>query len=262
MILDDIIRHKRKEIAAAKKALPLVDLKHAAEKLPLKKPVFIQALKKSRFRPAVIAEIKKKSPSKGLLRRDFRPVRIAKDYERAGAAAISVLTDKKFFAGSPAILKEVRKAVKLPILRKDFVLDAYQVYESRLMGADAILLIAAALTAPQMKSLSRLAASLGLDVLVEIHSAADAKKALAVKPALLGINNRDLGTFEVDLETTRRLAGRFVRKALVVSESGIKTPRDLIYLKGLGVSAVLVGESLMREKDARRALHRLMGRRA
>ncbi|HTL70601.1 MAG TPA: indole-3-glycerol phosphate synthase TrpC [Candidatus Eisenbacteria bacterium] len=258
MILDDIVRHKKIEIEAAKRAAPPERLRASVAALPPRRAVFAGALSRE-GRVAVIAEIKKKSPSKGLFRDDFDAVRIARDYESAGASALSVLTDERFFGGSAQILRDVRAAVRLPILRKDFILDEYQVYESRLMGADAILLIAAILSEDELRSFGALAASLGLDALYEVHGEEDARKVEAVRPGLVGINNRDLRTFEVDTTLTARLAPRFLGHALVVSESGIQSREDLLYLKGLGVRAALVGESLMKQKDVAGALRRLLG---
>lgn len=258
MILNRIVLHKKKEISASKKRIPLLILKKIVSLLPKKKPSFLSTLRASRGM-AIIAEIKRKSPSKGILRKKFNPAAIAQSYRKGGASALSVLTDEKFFGGSAAVLKTVRKAVSLPILRKDFILDEYQVYESCLLGADAILLIAGILSRAQMMRLSRLARSLGLDVLFEVHSLSEMKKVRTLKPRLVGINNRDLRTFRTDITQTARLVKEAPSRALLVSESGIQTREDLIYLRALGVKAVLVGESLMREKDITRALKKLRG---
>ena len=209
---------------------------------------------------AVIAEIKRRSPSKGLLSRDFDAVKIARDYKKGGASALSVLTDKKYFGGSADILKKVKKSCSLPVLRKDFILDEYQVYESRLMGAEAILLIARSLSAATLKKLYVLAGKLGLEVVFEVHDAADLKKVLPLRPRLVGINNRDLGDFHVDLDVTRRLAAKVPAGCLLVSESGIAKPEDLADLKKYGVRAVLVGETLMKDKRPAEALKRLLGK--
>ncbi|MBI3252017.1 MAG: indole-3-glycerol phosphate synthase TrpC [Candidatus Omnitrophica bacterium] len=259
MILDEIVRHKKQEIDSLKKRQPLSVLRKAAARFPKKAPVFLEALK-ARRATAVIAEMKRRSPSKGLLRRDFNPVLIAQSYARAGASALSVLTDERFFGGSTGDLEAVRRVVNRPILRKDFILDEIQVYESKLIGADAILLIAAILSLSQLKKLSRLAQGLGLDALLEIHSEADLKKILPLKAPWVGINNRDLETFRVDIQTTARLAGKLPRGTFVVSESGIQNHGDFVYLSRRGADAVLVGESLMRERDCGEALLRLLGK--
>lgn len=259
MILDKILKQKRKEINALRRSKPMPVLKREARALPKKKPFFLAALKKA-GPVAVIAEIKQRSPSRGILRDHFHPAELARELERGGASALSVLTDEKFFAGSAAVLREVKSATHLPILRKDFILDAAQLFESRFMGADAVLLIAAVLSRKKLRALDALARSLGLDVLFEVHSAADTRKVLALKPRLVGINNRDLRTFRVDIRTTGRLAGKFRKNTLLVSESGIQNCKDLIYLRKFGVRAVLVGESLMRAKNPGAALRKLRGR--
>lgn len=256
MILERIVRHKRRELLGAKRRTPLKTLAKLIGFLPKKKPVFIKALLKSKP-VAVIAEIKRKSPSAGILRKNFNPVMIAREYEAAGAAALSVLTDEKFFGGSSRILKQVRRNTALPILRKDFTLEAYHVYEARLMGADAVLLIAAILSVKQLRSLSRLASKLGLDALVEVHTEAELKKALRARPTLIGVNNRDLKTFRVDLQTTARLAKHLPKRVILVSESGIKTAADLRTARKAGARAVLVGESLMKARNIKKALLRL-----
>lgn len=260
LFLNKIVEHKRKEIAWAKKRKPLYILKEETALLGRRNPIFLAALKKTRP-VAVIAEIKRRSPSKGLLRVAWDPVRLARQFERSGAAALSVLTDRKFFGGSPETLRKVRVATKLPILRKDFILDEYQVWESRLWGADAVLLIADILSAVQLKRLSRLAKSLGMDSLVEVHRERDLKKALPLEPALVGINNRDLRTFRVDLGVTGRLADRFSKNTFLVSESGIQNHEDLLYLRKFGVRAVLVGESLVRAKNPAAMLSSFRARR-
>ena len=259
MILAKIVRHKKREIKSLKAAKPLGRLIEQVLRLGPKKHVFKKALEKG---PgiSVIAEIKRRSPSKGVLRKSFDAGAIARGYAKGGAKALSVLTDRKFFGGSGEALRKARAATRLPILRKDFIIDDYQVYESRLMGADAVLLIAGILSAAKLKRLAALARRLGLDCLFEVHSAAELAKVLRVKPDIVGINNRDLRTFRVDMSVTERLAPRIPRKVLVVSESGIQKHRDLIYLRSLGVKAVLVGESLMREKDVSKALRRLLGK--
>jgi indole-3-glycerol phosphate synthase len=207
----------------------------------------------------VIAEIKRKSPSKGEIRRDFDPVAIARAYTAAGAAAISVLTDEPYFGGSLAVLEAVRAVTPLPLLRKDFVVDAYQIDEARVAGADAILLIVAALSPDELAGFAKHAADLGLEALVEVHDGAEMELALASGVPLIGINNRDLRTFHTDLAVTERLAPRASGRAVVVAESGIFCPADVQRLARSGARGYLVGESLMREADVGLALRKLRG---
>jgi indole-3-glycerol phosphate synthase len=206
---------------------------------------------------AVIAEVKKASPSKGVMRADFRPAEIARSFEAGGAACLSVLTDVDFFQGSDAYLQQARAACALPVLRKDFTIDPYQVYEARSLGADCILLIVAALGDAALVQLSTLAQSLGLDVLVEVHDATELERALATPAMLIGINNRNLRTFETRLETTLDLCGRVPPERLLVTESGIHTRADVAHLRAAGVHAFLVGETLMRAEDPGTELKRL-----
>lgn len=256
--LSVILAHKKKEVRLAQKTASPEAVKRKALSLSRGSPRFARALRA--HRPlAVIAEIKRRSPSRGLIRRNFDPVQTARQYEKGGAAALSVLTDRRFFGGCPDFIRRVKKAVALPVLRKDFILEDYQVYESKLLGADAILLIAAALSRSTMRRLSGLAARLGLDTLFEVHSRAELKKILPLKPRLVGVNNRDLKTFRVDLGVSRRLSRFIPKRALFVSESGIRTRGDLSRVRSFGARAVLVGEGLMREKDPGRALKRLLG---
>ncbi|MGD0596135.1 MAG: indole-3-glycerol phosphate synthase TrpC [Sedimentisphaerales bacterium] len=254
-ILEQIIADKRKEVEKRKKEQPLEELK---EQLVLlgKCRNFYKAVTKANSRGInVIAEIKKASPSAGVICRDFAPVTIAKAYERCGADAISVLTDEKYFQGKLEYIDHVKHAVDLPILRKDFIIDIWQVYESRVAGADAILLIAEALKPAELIDLMIAAAELTLTVLLEVH---DADSLLAVRSmvgfprkgySVLGINNRDLATMKVDLNTTSRLAGLLDNKVELVAESGIKTRQDVKKLKAAGVSAVLVGQTLCESAD-------------
>ncbi len=197
----------------------------------------------------MIAEIKKASPSKGLLRADFRPADIAQSYERHGATCLSVLTDEDFFQGSDEYLQQARAACALPVLRKDFTMDAYQVYEARALGADAILLIVAALGDTPLRELAELAAELGMDVLVEVHDAAELERALALPTPLIGINNRDLRTFHTSLETTLDLLGKIPADRVVVTESGIHAPADVARMRARGVNVFLVGEAFMKADD-------------
>jgi indole-3-glycerol phosphate synthase len=219
---------------------------------------FLRALQ-SAPAPAIIAEIKRRSPSKGVIRADFEPVGLARDYLRGGAAALSVLTDEHFFGGRLEFLHSVREAVDLPLLRKDFVIDPYQIDEARVAGADAVLLIVAALAPDVLKQLHERARGLSLDVLVEVHDEPELEIALGVGARLIGVNNRDLRTFEVDLGTTERLAGALPPGAdvLLVAESGIAGPEEIERLTGAGAGAFLVGESLMRETDVGLALEKL-----
>ena len=258
MILDDIIRDKKKEIEHLKKRVPLGLLKKKSGAVSGRKNNFLKALTSGKGL-RIIAEIKKRSPSRGLFRRDFNAVKIARAYEQAGAAALSILTDKKYFGGSSDILKQVRKVSRLPILRKDFIVDDYQIHESILIGADAILLIARVLSGRKLNRFYSLAKHLRLEVIFEVHDAADLKKVLPLRPRIIGINNRDLATFETDLNNTRRLAGKIPARCVIISESGIADANDLAVLKEQGVAAVLVGETFMKEKDPGRALKRLLG---
>ncbi len=258
MILDQILRHKEKEVRLLRKKKPLPLLKKEVARLPVRKNRFLASLKKAR-EIAVIAEIKRCSPSRGLLCKNFNPVKIALDYQRSGARALSILTDRKYFGGSVEILKKVKKASSLPILRKDFTIDEYQIYESKLMGADAVLLIVRVLSPQKLRHFYFLAKKLGLETLFEIHNASDLRKALPLRPRLIGINNRDLASFRVNLEVTRRLAPHVPKRCVLVSESGISDVRDIAKLKKSGVRAVLVGEALMKYKRPGQALKRLLG---
>jgi indole-3-glycerol phosphate synthase len=208
---------------------------------------------------SLIAEIKKASPSRGVIREDFNPAEIAKIYQETGVQAISVLTEEDFFQGNLAYLSEVRSVTSVPILRKDFILEPYQVYESRYFGADAILLIADLLTRELIIELSQIAQALGLACLVEVHDQKQLKKVLNLKIPLIGINNRDLHTLEVDFKTTEKLFTLIPKDKVVVVESGIKSAQDVLFLKILGVSAILVGEALMAAPDIRRKIEELMG---
>jgi indole-3-glycerol phosphate synthase len=258
-VLDEILAHKREEIAAAKARLAPEALAARARAMAEPTRGFRRALLAGGPNPRVIAELKRRSPSKGEIRRDFDPVAIARAYEAGGAAALSVLTDERYFGGSLAVLESVRRATRLPLLRKDFVLDAYQIDEARVAGADAVLLIVAALPAAEIGRLREHAASLGLDVLVEVHDEAELDVAKGAGADLIGINNRDLRTFHTDLAVTERLAPRVPEGALVVAESGIFGREDVARLQRAGAAAFLVGESLMREADPGLALRRLLG---
>jgi len=259
-ILDKIIAVKREEIAEAIKRKPLAVVREDAESRVLTRD-FVGALraKISAGKPAVIAEVKKASPSRGVLRADFIPADIAQSYAEHGAACLSVLTDRQFFQGSVDYLKQARASCALPVLRKDFMVDAYQVYEARVMGADCILLIAACLDDAQMKALEALAFSLDMAVLVEVHDEAELERALKLRTPLVGINNRNLKTFEVSLDTTLSLLGKVPADRLLVTESGISTPADVKRLREAKVNAFLVGEAFMRADDPGVALAQLFG---
>jgi indole-3-glycerol phosphate synthase len=252
-ILDRILDVKRGEIAAAKARVPSPNLNAAP---PVRD--FVGALRAKQ--PAVIAEVKKASPSRGVLRENFDPAAIAKSYEKGGAACLSVLTDREFFQGEPAHLVAARAACSLPALRKDFIIDRYQVLESRAYGADCILLIAACLTVQQMKAFERAANELGMAVLVEVHDGDELENALQLKTPLLGINNRNLKTFETRLETTLDLLSRVPKDRMVVTESGILSGADVDRMREAGVNAFLVGEAFMRSEDPGAALSALFGR--
>ena len=254
-ILQRIVEVKREEIAAARAARDLASMRSDAEARGGLRG-FEQSLrgKLAAGRAAVIAEIKKASPSKGVLREHFVPAEIAASYERGGAACLSVLTDVQFFQGSAAYLKEARAACTLPVLRKDFVVDAYQVFEARAMGADCILLIAACLDDEAMTDLEAQAMALGMAVLVEVHDAAELERALQLKTLLVGINNRNLRSFEVSLDTTLALLPQVPADRLLVTESGILAPADVQRMRAARVNAFLVGEAFMRAPDPGAAL--------
>ena len=255
-ILDTIVRHKWGEIAAAKAAVPEADLERRAADLPLARD-FTAALLQPGMR--VIAEVKKASPSAGVIRPDFDPVAIARAYERGGADCLSVLTDERFFQGHLSHLTAVREATRLPALRKEFVLDRYQLVEARAAGADAVLLIAEILVGDRLKTLFDEATALGLHVLVELHDADQLPRAIDSGATLIGINNRDLRTFHTSLDRTLELLPRIPAGRAVISESGIKSHADLRRLEAAGVKGVLVGESLMRAADVAAALAALRG---
>lgn len=249
-ILKKILARKKEEVAQRRRRLPLMSLQEQAAGAPPARG-FYQALN-NRVRggqAAVIAEIKKASPSKGVIREDFQPLQIAHRYALGGATCLSVLTDREFFQGSEAYLQLIREASSLPILRKDFTIDPYQVFETRALGADCILLIAAALENNLLRELAALATELHMDVLVEVHDAEELDRALALNLPLLGINNRNLRTFETALQTTLDLHKRVPPDRLVVSESGIRTPQDVALLRDNGVHAFLVGEIFMQAED-------------
>jgi indole-3-glycerol phosphate synthase len=257
-ILDDILRVKRAEVAAAKALLPQSAVEkraHAAS--PPRDFVGALRMKMEHGLPAVIAEIKRASPSRGLLRENFLPEDIARSYETGGAACMSVLTDKNFFQGSAEHLAAARDACALPALRKDFIVDPYQIFESRAMGADCILLIASCLTGAEMASLESVARGLGMAVLVEVHDERELQTALELATPLVGVNNRNLRTFETRIETTLELRAKVPAGRILVAESGIGTPGDVSRLRAAGVDAFLVGEAFMRAEQPGSALRAL-----
>jgi len=258
-ILDRIVAVKRDEVAAGRRLCDLAAMRSRAESQAGARD-FVGALREriESGQAAVIAEVKKASPSKGVLRADFRPADIAASYERHGAAALSVLTDAPFFQGAPEYLAAARAATSLPALRKDFIVEAWQVFESRALGADAILLIAAVLDDAEMCDFEAIAQGLGMAVLVEVHDAGELDRALALRTPLVGINNRNLRTFEVSLETTLALLPRIAPGKLVVTESGILASADVRRLRAAGVNAFLVGEAFMRADDPGVALAGLL----
>ena len=259
-ILNKIVAVKREEIATAKAQKPLAAVRFDAESRVLTRD-FVGALRQkiAAGKPAVIAEVKKASPSKGVLRADFIPADIAQSYAEHGAACLSVLTDRQFFQGTTDYLKQARASCSLPVLRKDFMVDPYQVYEARVMGADCILLIAACLDDQQMQDMEALARSLDMSVLVEVHDAAELDRALKLKTPLIGVNNRNLKTFEVSLETTIALKAQVPADRLLITESGIAAPADVQRMRAAGIQAFLVGEAFMRAEEPGMALAELFG---
>ena len=257
-ILQEIVEHKRGEVAAAIARVSMDEMKRRALDTPTPRN-FFTALTRPKDTLRVIAEVKKASPSAGVIREDFDPVAIAQAYEHNGAAAISCLTDEHYFQGSLDYLTAIKNAVKLPVLRKDFIIDPYQVVEARAAGADAILLIAECLTEPLLIDLLILATELKLSTLVEVHDATELDRAVRLGAGLIGINNRDLATFTTDLDTTIRLLGQVPDDVVLVSESGIRNRSDVERLGDAGVGAVLVGESLLAEADPGGAAASLVG---
>jgi indole-3-glycerol phosphate synthase len=255
-VLGDICDQKREHIARKKEETPISLLTTRIAQLPPTRG-FINALRQKS--PALIAEVKKASPSRGVLREDFDPVQIAKIYEQNGAACLSVLTDEPYFQGRDEYLTQIREAVKLPLLRKDFMLDEYQIYESRALGADCVLLIMAALTDAEAKSLYDLATALSLDTLFEVHDEEELRRALALSPRMIGVNNRNLKTLDVDLATGLNLAASIPDQILKVAESGIGDHRALQTFAAAGYGAFLIGESLIREPDIGAATRQILG---
>lgn len=258
-ILKQILRDKATEVVASAERVSLPELARRVENLPTPRG-FVSAIrdKIDSNKAAVIAEIKKASPSKGIIREDFNPAEIARSYAANGAACLSVLTDHKYFKGQAEYLKMARAACDIPVLRKDFMIDPYQVYEAREMGADAILLIVAALGDPMMNDLEQTATALGMDVLVEIHNEQELERALCLQTPLLGINNRNLRTFETSLETTLSMLSLIPEDKIIISESGIHRRDDIKLLRDNGVNGFLIGEAFMRESDPGLALSALI----
>ena len=254
-ILEKIVAVKHQEVAAAQRRKPLAAVRADAESRVLTRD-FVGAMRSkiAAGHPAVIAEIKKASPSKGVLREEFIPADIAQSYAEHGAACLSVLTDVEFFQGSVDFLKQARASCQLPVLRKDFMVDAYQIYESRAMGADAVLLIAACLDDAQMKDFEAIARNLDMAVLVEVHDQAELERALKLQTPLIGVNNRNLKTFEVSLDTTLSLRTHVPADRILVTESGIQTRDDVLRMGAAGVGAFLVGEAFMRASEPGEAL--------
>lgn len=255
-ILDEIVARKKREITAARQQVPFEQLEEALPAAPPPRG-FLRAIR-SHTPPALIAEVKKASPSAGLIRADFDPAAIAADYEAAGAACLSVLTDEHYFQGSLKALQLARSAVQIPVMRKEFIVDRYQIAEARAAGADCILLIAECLDDTQLHDLHDYAQQLGMDVLIELHDAHNLQRVLNTGAKLVGVNNRDLRTFVTSLEHTFTLQRQIPPEVLLVSESGIGGHADLLRLRAAGVGAVLVGESLMRQPDIKQAVRRLL----
>lgn len=259
-ILNKILATKHREVAAAHSIIPLAEIKARALAMPAARD-FVGAIRQrvTQQRPAVIAEIKRASPSKGLLRADFQPAEIAKSYAQHGAACLSVLTDVDYFQGSADYLIAARAACDIPVLRKDFIIDPYQIYEARAMGADAILLIVAALSLEQMQAMEALATELGMAVLVESHNSGELNNALQLNTPLQGINNRNLRTFETSLDTTLQLLKQIDDSRIIITESGIHSREDVDLMREHGVYGFLVGEAFMRAEEPGVELARLFG---
>jgi indole-3-glycerol phosphate synthase len=259
-IFQDILAHKAEEVEARKTVLALDKIKRRAAKAPPPRG-FVMAIQQriAQGKLAVIAELKRASPSRGVIRDDYQPAAIARAYEKAGATCLSVLTDERYFQGADAHLIEARAVSTLPVLRKDFIIDPYQIYEARAIGADCILLIVAGLSDAKLCEFAGLAGELGMDVLIEVHNREELERGLMLRLPLMGINNRDLHTFKTDLQTTLQLLLDMMHDRTVVTESGIHTPNDVALLRRHGVSAFLVGEAFMAAADPGEKLKELFG---
>ena len=255
-ILDEIIQHKRTEIAEARARTPICELQAQLKDVPSPRG-FLSALRTASA-PALIAEVKKASPSAGVIRADFDPVAIAQIYEEAGATCLSVLTDEHFFQGHLEFLRQIRQVVSIPVMRKEFVIDRYQIAEARVAGADAVLLIAECLSDDELPDLYGYIRELGMDALIELYDQENAPRVLATGTELVGINNRDLRTFQTTLDHTYQMKKSIPANVLLVSESGIRSHEDICHLRAAGVGAVLVGETLMRQSDIAAAVQNLM----
>lgn len=255
-VLNDIVQHKREEVAAAKLRTAFRDVEARAADAP--PPRCFRTALESGLRPGLIAEVKKASPSAGIIREDFDPVTIAQAYESAGANCLSVLTDEKYFQGHLEFLREIRREVQIPVMRKEFIIDRYQIAEARAAGADCVLLIAECLTDEELNELHQYAHELGMHTLIELYEPGNLARVLSTGGTLIGINNRDLRTFVTSLEHTFELMADIPDNVLLVSESGIRTHEDILRLREAGVGGVLVGESLMRQPDIVAAVSSLM----
>ncbi len=257
-VLDDIIIQRRKDVEEMKIRLPLNRLRQGAENAAASNRSFLKALSNPKH-INLICELKKASPSEGVIREDFQPLRIASYYEHAGAAAISILTEPRFFKGRPSYLKTVRQVTTIPLLRKDFIFESYQLYETKLLEADAFLLIASILTQDELASLIRLGKELGMEALVEVHQEEDLKKALGANAEIIGINNRDLRTFETDPFRAQKLLPHIPKDKIVVIESGLKSHEEIMAYKSLGVHSFLIGTFLMRSPNIVESIASLLG---
>ena len=257
MILDKIHAFKLKEVTENKELVSIESLKEKCNNVPeaIKSGTVLKRENKIKF----IAEVKKASPSAGIIREDFNYIDIAKEYEAGGASAISVLTDKEFFKGDLKYLSEIKETVSLPALRKDFIIDPYQIYEARAAGADLVLLIARILNKEEINAFLALSHELGMECLVEVHDNSELETVLETEAAIIGINNRNLDTFETNLETTLQLRHRIPEGKIIVSESGIKTRADVLVLEEAGIDAILIGETLMRSRDISQKINELFG---
>ena len=259
MFLEDILVHKKEDIQFRKKLIPLSAIKHEASPRPAPRDFFSALYEKRDSASRIIAEIKKASPSRGIIQKDFDPQRIGEIYQKAGARAISILTEKKFFHGDIEYLSLVRKCTDIPVLCKDFIIDPYQIYEAACRGADGFLLIAAILSQQQMKDFLSLGKELGMEALVEVHTEEELQKVLLTPARIIGINNRDLKTFKTDSAATLSLLKFIPAGKVIVSESGINTREQIELMEKAGVHAFLIGEALMKEKDAGKKLRELRG---